>query len=189
MSSESSGQQILLARYKENSNRTRHHETLRERTTAMVAQTTGILLGLMGFGVSIFLSCSAVLAFNCKGVPEKTATEAIKNYSGVFSGKVVKIKGPKTRKRGNRVEFLGQFIEVTLRVKTSWKMVESEEITIRTPFSDCGYIFEVGEEYLLWVNLSEKDERLITGLCSRTDKLGNSIRDVMELGEGRQLTH
>jgi hypothetical protein len=42
-------QAVLLARYKENADQARHHETLRERSTAVVAQTTGVLLGLMGF--------------------------------------------------------------------------------------------------------------------------------------------
>jgi hypothetical protein len=38
----------LLARYKENCDQARHHETLRERTTAMVASIAGVLLGLLG---------------------------------------------------------------------------------------------------------------------------------------------
>src|SRR5262245_19001320 len=42
-------QEILLARYKENCDQARHHESLRERTTAMVAQTSGVMLGLVGF--------------------------------------------------------------------------------------------------------------------------------------------
>lgn len=40
---------VLLARYKENCDQARHHETLRERTTSMVAQTSGVMLGLVGF--------------------------------------------------------------------------------------------------------------------------------------------
>lgn len=40
---------LLLARYKENCDQARHHEALRERTTAMVASTTGVMLGLAGF--------------------------------------------------------------------------------------------------------------------------------------------
>lgn len=44
-----SQQQVLLARYKENADQARHHETLRERSTAMVAATTGVMLGLLGF--------------------------------------------------------------------------------------------------------------------------------------------
>ena len=42
-------QAVLLARYKENCDQARHHEVLRERTTAMVAQTSGVMLGLVGF--------------------------------------------------------------------------------------------------------------------------------------------
>ena len=42
-------QEILLARHKENCDQARHHENLRERTTAMVAQTSGVMLGLVGF--------------------------------------------------------------------------------------------------------------------------------------------
>lgn len=42
------GQTVLLARYKENCDQARHHEELRERTTAMVAQTSGVMLGLVG---------------------------------------------------------------------------------------------------------------------------------------------
>ena len=40
---------VYLARYKENADQARHHEVLRERSTTMVAQTTGVLLGLLGF--------------------------------------------------------------------------------------------------------------------------------------------
>jgi hypothetical protein len=42
-------QDIILARYRENADQARHHETLRERSTNMVAQTSGVLLGLLGF--------------------------------------------------------------------------------------------------------------------------------------------
>ncbi|HYC91307.1 MAG TPA: hypothetical protein VEO54_18950 [Thermoanaerobaculia bacterium] len=42
-------EEILLTRYKENCDQARHHETLRERTTVMVATTTGVLLGLAAF--------------------------------------------------------------------------------------------------------------------------------------------
>jgi hypothetical protein len=41
-------QAIRIARYNENCEQARHHETLRERTTSMVAQTTGVMLGLLG---------------------------------------------------------------------------------------------------------------------------------------------
>lgn len=44
----SKNRDILLARYRENADQARHHEVLRDRSTAMVAQTSGVLLGLLG---------------------------------------------------------------------------------------------------------------------------------------------
>jgi hypothetical protein len=43
---------LLLALYKENCDQSRHHEVQRERVTSIVAQTTGIIVGLFGFATS-----------------------------------------------------------------------------------------------------------------------------------------
>ena len=51
---------VYLARYKENADQARHHEVLRERSTTMVAQTTGVLLGLLGFKEGNFLTSPIV---------------------------------------------------------------------------------------------------------------------------------
>ena len=56
---------ILLARYKENSDQARHHETLRERSTAMVAQTCGVLLGFLGFKEGKVVASPIVLMAGC----------------------------------------------------------------------------------------------------------------------------
>ena len=45
-------QTLLLAIYGENCDQARHHEVLRERVTTIVAQTTGVVLGLFGFGTA-----------------------------------------------------------------------------------------------------------------------------------------
>jgi hypothetical protein len=45
-------EEILLARYKENCDQARQHENLRERTTAMIAATVGVLLGFLGLKAS-----------------------------------------------------------------------------------------------------------------------------------------
>jgi hypothetical protein len=137
--------------------------------------------------VFILVSSSAVFACVCSEQLPVGTTEAVKKYSAVFSGEVVKIKYPKTRKRGNRIEFLGQFIEVTFRVKVSWKMVDEEKVVVLTSFSDCAYIFKLGEEYLVWANRGEPEGKLLTELCDRTNKLANSARDVVALGEGRRF--
>jgi hypothetical protein len=145
-----------------------------------------ILFRLSAVAIFSLLGCTAALACDCIHRSEST-TDALKNYDAVFSGKVVSIKAPKTKRRGKRVVFLGQFVEVKLRVADSWKLVDAEEVTILTPFSDCSYPFKVGEEYLVWAILNEKDPtKLVSGLCARTDKLVNAVKDLNELGEGRK---
>lgn len=42
-------QTLLLAVYKENCDHARHHEVQRERVTAIVGQTAGVIIGLFGF--------------------------------------------------------------------------------------------------------------------------------------------
>jgi len=42
-------QEVLLARYRENCAHLRHLDMLLERTTSMVAQTSGVMLGLAGY--------------------------------------------------------------------------------------------------------------------------------------------
>ena len=45
-------QTLLLACLKENCDQARHHEVQRERVTAIVASTTGLIMGLFGFSQS-----------------------------------------------------------------------------------------------------------------------------------------
>ncbi len=45
-------QTLLLAYLKENCDQARHHEVQRERVTAIVASTTGLVMGLFGFSSS-----------------------------------------------------------------------------------------------------------------------------------------
>jgi hypothetical protein len=71
---------------------------------------------------------------------------ALKKYDGVFSGKVISINDPRARREDNRVEFRGEFIEVTFRVVRSWKLVDSSEITILTPLSSCPAKIQIEED-------------------------------------------
>jgi hypothetical protein len=48
-------EETLLARYKENCDQARQHESLRERTTATIATTIGVLLGFLGLKQSAVL--------------------------------------------------------------------------------------------------------------------------------------
>jgi len=140
---------------------------------------------VVGSLISLF-ACTVVLA--CKCVPQsESTTEALQKYDGVWSGKVMSIKGPKVVRQGKRVVSVDEFVEVTFRVAQSWKGVDSEVVTILTPMSDCAYRFKIGEEYLVWAYLNrEAPTKLVTDFCCRTDKFIDSAKDVKELGDGNQ---
>jgi hypothetical protein len=54
------------------------------------------------------------------------------------------------------------------------------EIDVMTGFGqgDCGYPFEVGKKYLVYASRWEKDQRLYSGLCSRTRLLTEAEEDL-----------
>jgi hypothetical protein len=98
----------------------------------------------------------------------------------VFSGKVLEIKKPENR-IGN--------MEVRFKVERSWKYVNAEEVIVITDVfgGACGYPFKVGESYLVWGYISQKDKTKIgTGLCSGTEILAKAEKILQELGEGKQ---
>jgi hypothetical protein len=95
MSTSSSEQSIRLARYKENSDQARHHEALRERTTSMVAQTTGILLGLLGFKEGTFATSPVV--------PLMAAFIILLGLWGIFSSLMFERRTRRHRTRTDRI--------------------------------------------------------------------------------------
>jgi hypothetical protein len=75
---------------------------------------------------------------------------------------------------------------VTFRVVESWKGVETREIDVLTGFGrgDCGFKFELKKSYLVY---AYGQDRLMTGVCSRTQKLKRAKGDLKELGKGRSF--
>jgi hypothetical protein len=110
----------------------------------------------------------------------RKVNDALKRSGAVFSGEVTRID---TQPSGF---FQGNLV-VTLRVKESWKTVNSVTATVITApvvintgpsFSrSCGYQFEVGQSYLVYVE-SAAGGSLVTGLCSRTKKLADATEDL-----------
>ena len=142
------------------------------------------LFSTVVLALTFCFGCSVVLC-DC-AAQHSTVSEALKRHDAVFSGKVLQVKRPEVITREGRSEFSSRGIEVTFRVLRTWKSVDTEEVTIVTPLSSCGYDFAVGEEYLVWANLDRSSPaRLAVGLCSRTGKLAMATKDLRKLGKGR----
>ncbi len=130
------------------------------------------------FFFAFFTVLNANNALACSCVPQgdesikQQVEKSYKNSTAVFSGEVVEvIKSPDV-----------YFVEVKFKVDKSWKNGFQDEITITTGRGggDCGYEFEVGKKYLVYVD-GEKN-KLKTNICTRTSAF-ESNKDVAFLNK------
>ncbi|MFH1756402.1 MAG: hypothetical protein ABIA59_11955 [Candidatus Latescibacterota bacterium] len=77
--------------------------------------------------------------------------------------------------------------DVTILVTGYWKGVSAETVHVFTGTwdGDCGFAFELCEEYLIYALdlIHEGCQGATTGLCSRTTLLWNAEEDLAVLGE------
>lgn len=133
-------------------------------------------------------SCGC-LSRTAKDASQRQQVKAeLKRSNAVFSGKVVQI----VKKEAG---FFKGNLEVTFEISESWKRVKGRTISILTqaqvtatapPYViNCGYKFEVGESYLVYVESISGSGEMLTGSCSRTKKLDDAAADVKVLGVGK----
>jgi hypothetical protein len=118
-------------------------------------------------------------AYACSCLPPRPPLESMANSDAVFSGKVVRIDSEDAV-----IMSSADPVNVVFEVSRVWKGDEKGAIALSTArdSASCGYDFVVGEEYLVYANIS--DTGLTTGLCSRTMPLSSAGEDLAVLGEG-----
>ena len=147
--------------------------------------------------ISLFFHPQSALACSC--VPPEMPNIEYKEHVAVFSGKVVYISyvesfladlvyitmysaGFNTNNYG-RSPFYD--LRVILEVTKSWKGIDASSVLIRTGRGggDCGYDFDIGKDYLVYVNRSygKPDGYLITSICSRNAELSAATVDLAYL--------
>ena len=139
----------------------------------------GPLLALMISSIA-----TAAFACECGGVsvvdgqrtmssdPPPLSTSELKGYTAVFSGRVVRLDVDRVRSKQCE-ECFTQDVVATFEVSSQWKGHSGHEYVVRTPGSSsaCGYPFELGQEYLVYVKKGTHDFRYDVDLCSRTGEL------------------
>jgi hypothetical protein len=100
----------------------------------------------------------------------KSVNSTLKKSTAVFSGEVLEIR--------TGVNFL----QARFRVERSWKGVESDEVFVFTDGSAESPHYRVGEKYLVFAGI--RNDKLFTGICSRTKRLEYAEEDLKQLGEG-----
>ena len=139
----------------------------------------------------ISLFASAVFACECGWVavvngqrtmssePPPLSTSELKDYTAVFSGTVESLDVHRIPKKHCDGCFSEDLV-VTFQVSSSWKGVRGGEFVVRTPRSGaaCGYGFELGQEYLVYVQKGAPDFRYGVDSCSRTKKLALAVHEI-----------
>jgi hypothetical protein len=99
------------------------------------------------------------------------AYDELENSKAVFIGEVSKVKKQSKPSKGNNS--LGLNYEVTFKVEKAWKGIQGSSITIH---SEC--LKEMGEKYLIYAKLSDKNTLQIRCCCTRTKRLVDAETDL-----------
>jgi hypothetical protein len=102
-----------------------------------------------------------------------------KRSKAVFTGEVLQIDKLQSG-------FFQGNLSVTFKVKESWKRVKGRTVSVITSPSaaNCGYNFQVGESYLVYVEYLS-GENMLTSFCSRTRRILDAVEDLNVLGKGK----
>jgi len=124
---------------------------------------------------------SSLTADACSCASPQPPEAALEEADAVFLGTIEKfeIEPPVATSPGE-----GHRI-ATIRVRRVWRGVQRPVVQVVTALYGgiCGYDFIVGDDYLIYASRT-KDERLSTGLCSRTRPEHDSGEDLKALGPG-----
>lgn len=110
---------------------------------------------------------------------QPTPEQAFERSTAVFTGRVIDIDKPLLAWLG--LSRSGSY-DVTFTVSRRWKGAELDSITVRTRLAGeaCGYPFETGEDYLVFVASGPVDG-LETGMCSGTRDLAGAEEELRAL--------
>ncbi len=128
--------------------------------------------------VFAILAFSVPFAFSCTCAPKPSVGKALSQSDAVFVGRVIAWHNasiefaPGHRSGGYTFVF---------EVERLFKGALSSEVAVLTGHGrgDCGYPFNVGEEYLIY---AYRDNGLVTNICTRTTNINTADADLAELG-------
>ena len=108
----------------------------------------------------LFIVLLISFAYPCSCIEPPPPEEAYEMSNVVFSGQITNII-----EDGNN-----GFIEISIDVYNVWKGTIDNQIVILTGLDDCGYYFQLNEEYLIYGYYSQLNY-IWTDICTRTNLL------------------
>jgi hypothetical protein len=126
------------------------------------------------------LPCLADNAQGCSCVGPQPPCQAYGAASAVFVGVVTQIS--KTSMKLGEGETARAYPQRLIRfsLEQAFRGVEGKEAEIVTGSGggDCGFEFKQGEHYIVYAHRNPSDDKLVTGICSRTRLLAEATEDL-----------
>ncbi|HET6890475.1 MAG TPA: carboxypeptidase regulatory-like domain-containing protein [Pyrinomonadaceae bacterium] len=122
----------------------------------------------------LVLFCSAA-AYACSCMSSGPPCQAFWQADAVFSGQVISINTEsKADEYGTKLRVVRMF------VKESYRGVDRPEVDVLTGWGggDCGFGFQIGQEYLVYAYRRDTDKNLVTNICTRTRSLSKAQEDL-----------
>ena len=160
-------------------------EIAKRQWTGPRALQAAVLSVALVVGVFWFLG-NPGLVHACKCLQPGAPSEELEKFSAVFAGKVVSIQHSYDPKAAFASP--GDHTTVGFEVSAVWKGSVHEGMYITTPPTGgtCGFVFDEGEEYIVYAHDSTYAEGGYTaGICSRTALLSKAQEDIDALGDGQ----
>lgn len=145
-----------------------------KRILSIILIISLVLIQLTTFYSSKAYACSCAF-------PE--TKEKLELYSAVFEGTVIEIGETKSLSPYSQVR------EYTFAVERAWKGVKDKEVIITSldgGSNSCGYQFSKDRTYLVYASL-DKDDTLLTSLCSNNLLSSEAGEDLKQLGAGQLI--
>ena len=139
---------------------------------------------LLLFIVGSLLVVNTVIINACLCIQPAPPQESLEQSTAVFVGKVIDIDVP-----SGIVVSSADPVKVTFEVSKIWKGPDYKTLVLTTARDgvSCGYSFKQNDEYIVYAYGEEN--KLSTGICSRTRLLASAQDDLQELGEGNLPTN
>jgi hypothetical protein len=147
-----------------------------------------VVTGALAAAVAVGLAPLLAHACDCRRLPEPSPA-IVTEAPFVFAGRVLEIRERRehvTTTRDGSAETSVRPLEksVVLSVSRAWRGVSGPTFTVGTDWSDCGYPFQPGREYLVFAQ--RVDAPLpSTSICLRTTPLEQAATLLKLLGPAR----
>ena len=115
--------------------------------------------------LALILLTSLAYPCSCEEIPPPEGAYEMSNV--VFSGQVTDIIE----------DWNNGFMEISIDVYNTWKGAIDNQVIILTGLDDCGYYFQLNEEYLIYGYYSQMNH-IWTDICTRTNLLEYAIEDL-----------